>query len=146
MNIIIDGDSCPIKVRALIFNRSKKASIITYFITNRKIKHIAKGNEHINFVEVEIKKDSADDYIKNIFSKGDLLISNDLLLLNEIIKKFDATVLNMHGDVFDKDNIEARLTKRELNLDNYKNSKRDYQDQTKFANTFNDFLQKNKAK
>ncbi len=110
MNIYIDADACPVKNE-------------TYKVAARyKIKVFVVANQHLNIpldpnIEMKVVSgdfDAADDWIAEQITKGDILITSDILLAERAVKK-EARVLGSKGQELDEENIGAALASRELN-------------------------------
>ena len=95
----------------------------------------------------EAKKDSADNYIFENASSGDLVITKDLTLANRLLGK-EILVINDKGVVYSKSYIETHLAEREMNMDlsalGFGSSKSGYSELSfkKFRKTFENYIEK----
>lgn len=110
MTIYIDADACTVKNE-------------TYKVAARyKLKVFVVANQYLNVpldpnIEMKVVSgdfDAADDWIAEQITKGDILITSDLLLAERAVKK-EARVLGSKGNELDEENIGSALASRELN-------------------------------
>ena len=67
----------------------------------------------IKNVYVGQRFNEADEYILDLLSEKDIVVTNDILLAHECIKKF-ASVLKYSGEILNKTNIANEVSKRNL--------------------------------
>ncbi|MBM7623195.1 YaiI/YqxD family protein [Sporohalobacter salinus] len=109
MQILVDGDACPIK--ELIVDLAVKYSCEVIIISS--IAHWSNrlNNKLVKEVTVDSDPEAVDMKIVNLASSGDLVITQDYglaaLLLEQEIK-----VLSPRGKVFTRQNIDYLLAKR----------------------------------
>ena len=68
---------------------------------------------HIKFIQVASGFDVADDEIVKKLEKGDLVITADIPLADEVIEK-GGLAINPRGELYTKENIKARLNLRDF--------------------------------
>ncbi|MBC7420614.1 MAG: YaiI/YqxD family protein [Bdellovibrio sp.] len=109
LNIFIDADACPVKEE-------------TYRVADRcQLKVILVANQPMRIpedlrYELKVVKgnfDAADDWIVENVSRGDIVITSDILLADRCLKK-QARVLGPKGEEFTEDNIGGAIAMREL--------------------------------
>ncbi len=108
MKIFIDADGSPVVNIAI--EVGKKYDLETILVKNEA--HEFKS-DYAKIVTVDISPDSADFYIFNKISKGDILISQDFGLFAMVLSK-GAICINQNGDLFDNSNIDFILQNRHL--------------------------------
>ena len=112
MTIWVDADACPKPIKEIIYKaviRTKKSLIL---VANHFF-HYPSSN-YIRLVQVGKGIDSADHYIIQHVEKDDLVITADIHLASEVLKKY-AMAFNPRGDAFSLDNIRACLRMRDVN-------------------------------
>ena len=114
MIIWVDADSCPRQIREVVSRAALRLKIKTFFVANRKIPF--PGNAYTQGVQVPAKEGSADSYIVQKSSQGDLAITRDIPLADSLLEK-SLIVLNDRGDVYTPDNIKERLSIRDFMKD-----------------------------
>ncbi|MBI9071387.1 MAG: YaiI/YqxD family protein [Melioribacteraceae bacterium] len=144
MKFYIDGDAFPNLLKPIIFRAIEKYAIPTLVISNKRI---SIGNsKNVEYVIVSAGPDEADNRIVEMVCGGDLVITSDIPLADQVIEK-NAFVINHSGKFYNEDNIKQALAIRDL-----MQSIRDSGEQTKgpaplneknvreFANKLNQFL------
>lgn len=109
LDIYLDADASPVKEDT--FRVSKRYGLRVYVVSNRPI-FLPKADYIIPIV-VENEFDAVDHYIAGRATKGDIVITNDILLAERCLKN-EARVINPRGKVYDVDNIGEALATREL--------------------------------
>ncbi len=114
VTIFVDADSCPKMVRTYLLSYSKKLNLKIIFAANKNIPAEDAGD---NFSMVICSKESqaADLFIMNNATGNDIVITRDIPLADELIKK-EIVTINDRGDVFTKENIKRKLSERELSI------------------------------
>ncbi|MDC7232259.1 MAG: DUF188 domain-containing protein [Spirochaetales bacterium] len=111
MRIWIDGDSCPRQVRDIVNARCINEKIPLCYVANRELP--LPDSEFISFVLSSPAADSADDYIAEHASEGDLIITRDIPLAASLVESGRA-VINDRGTQFTKNNVRERLAQRDF--------------------------------
>lgn len=117
MIIWIDADSCPRPVREIICRTSIRLSLPLYFVANRTIPF--PENDLFKMILADSSPDAADDYIVENAIATDLVITRDIPLAKRLVDN-EILVLNDRGTVYTNNNINERLSVRNLMLDLYK--------------------------
>jgi|SRR5580704_13601904 uncharacterized protein YaiI (UPF0178 family) len=112
MNIWIDGDACPKAIKHILFRAAAKRRVMVIIVAN----HLATipPSPFIKRVQVESGFDKADKYIVSHIEAGDLVITADIILADEVITK-DALALSPRGMLYTSNNMKQILTMRHLN-------------------------------
>lgn len=110
MEILVDADSCPRRVRSIIRKAADRTCIKTLFVSDRKLAD-AMG-DRIENVLVDHGSGDVDDYIVEHVQAGDLVITHDIPLAARVVEK-GAVALDDRGSVFTQENIRERLSVRD---------------------------------
>lgn len=112
MRIFIDADGCPV-VKNTIRIGIKHGLKIT-IVKNHAV-HIENTHpEAVEIVTVDKSRDSADYYIANRLTPGDLVVTQDYGLAAMVLSK-NAYAINQNGMVYSVDNIDLLLDRRHMN-------------------------------
>lgn len=90
---------------------AKRTGVPTCFIANNPLP--IDRHPSLSFIQVAKGFDVADHLIVQRAQAGDLVITQDIPLADEVIDK-DAKALNPRGQAFTKENIKARLGMRDF--------------------------------
>ncbi|NCN42451.1 YaiI/YqxD family protein [bacterium] len=110
LTIFIDADGCAVKDE--VYKVASRHQLKVLVVANQHIRIPLAPNIEMKVVSSGF--DAADDWIAENISKGDILVTSDLLLAERVIKK-DAKVLGPKGRELDEENIGSALATRELN-------------------------------
>lgn len=111
MKILINADALPVIAKELIIKTANRTQTMAVFVANRITK--LPPSPFLSYVVVGAGFDVADDYIINHIQAGDLVITSDIPLANDVLEK-GAKVLTPRGEEFSKDNIKPRLNARDF--------------------------------
>lgn len=112
--IWIDADACPKVIKEVIYKFSGRLKIPVCLVANS---YMSVPHESlISFVKVDSGDDVADMYIAEQVNIEDLVITADIPLASEIVKK-GALAINPRGDVYDEETISERLSMRDFMKD-----------------------------
>ena len=109
MKIWVDADACPVVIRGMLCRAANRAEITVTFVANQFIR--VDPSPYIKSIQVPQGFDVADDEIVKRVHAGDLVITGDIPLAADVIKK-GAYVLNPRGEEYTKNNIGQRLQMR----------------------------------
>jgi uncharacterized protein YaiI (UPF0178 family) len=112
--IWVDADACPKVVKEVVYKVSARLKIPVTLVANSymNIPH----DPLITFIKVESGSDVADMYIVEHLAASDLVITADIPLASEVIKK-GALAINPRGELYDEENISERLSMRDFMKD-----------------------------
>ncbi|NRA18980.1 MAG: YaiI/YqxD family protein [Oceanospirillaceae bacterium] len=111
MAIWVDADACPAVIKEILLRAAQRTKISLNFVANQYIQ--VPNAINIKSIRVASGFDVADDEIVKRCSAGDLVITSDIPLADELIDK-GAQVLTSRGEVLDEQNIKARLNMRDF--------------------------------
>ncbi|MCP4433070.1 MAG: YaiI/YqxD family protein [Gammaproteobacteria bacterium] len=111
MKIWVDGDACPVVIRDVLCKAAERTATTTTFVANQAVP--IPRSKCIRSIQVASGYDAADNEIVARLEAGDLVITSDIPLASDAIEK-GAMVLSPRGEIYDADNIRARLTMRDF--------------------------------
>lgn len=111
MKIWVDADACPVVIRGILYKAARRTGITLTFVANQHIRLPTAPNIHM--LQVSSGFDVADNEIVKRVSAGDLVITSDIPLADEVIEK-GAHALSSRGEVFSVDTIKSRLNMRDF--------------------------------
>jgi len=109
MKILIDADACPGVIKEILFRAADRTKRYLVLVANHPV--YIPPSKYIRMHQVESGFDMADNEIVKRLVKGDLVITSDIPLAAEVIKK-EGFVLSPRGELYTKENIGARLSMR----------------------------------
>lgn len=141
MKVWIDADACPKIIKDFIFDFCLKKNIPISLVANSYLK--VPPHPLVQFIQVEKGADEADKYIVEQVKENEIVITADIPLASEVVKK-DATAINPRGEIYTKDNVGERLSMRDF-MQDLRDSGIETsgpppitkKDKEKFANSFN---------
>jgi len=111
INIWVDADACPVAVKEILFRAADRTGANLILVANKRMR--IPNSENIKFLLVEAGFDVADERIVDEVGEGDLVITSDIPLASEVIKK-GALALSPRGELHTKENISGRLAVRDF--------------------------------
>jgi uncharacterized protein YaiI (UPF0178 family) len=111
VRIWIDADACPKTIREIVYRASKRLRIPVTLVADRVMS--TPDTSLITSVQVEPGFNVADGHIVQNTCAGDLVITADIPLAAEIVRK-GATGLDPRGHMYTENNIGERLATRDL--------------------------------
>jgi uncharacterized protein YaiI (UPF0178 family) len=109
MKIWVDADACPGVVKEILYRVADRVQIEVTLVANQLLR--VPPSKFIRAVQVPAGFDVADREIVRLAEPGDLVITGDIPLAADILKK-DAYALNPRGEFYTADNIAQQLTMR----------------------------------
>jgi uncharacterized protein YaiI (UPF0178 family) len=111
MNIWVDADACPAAIKEILFRAADREKVQMTLVANQLIK--VPPSKFIKAVQVKPGFDVADNEIVKRVSSGDLVVTSDIPLADEVISK-QGHALSPRGELFTSENIKARLNMRDF--------------------------------
>lgn len=111
MKIWVDADSCPKVIRETLIRAAERTGVECTFVANHRVPVPTRAN--IRSIQVENGFDVADNEIVRLAGKGDLVITSDIPLADQIITK-GALALSSKGELYTSETIKARLNIRDF--------------------------------
>jgi uncharacterized protein YaiI (UPF0178 family) len=150
MNIWVDADACPGVIKEILFRVADRLEITVTLVANKLLR--TPPSRFIRAVQVPAGFDVADNEIVRLTQAGDLVITADIPLAADVLKK-DAFALNPRGEFYTVDNIQQMLSMRTF-MDELRSSGVDtggpapfsHADRQQFANQLDRHLTRHKTK
>lgn len=111
MHVLVDADACPAVVKDVLFRAARRVEICVTQVANQYLR--TPPSPFIKSIQVPAGFDAADARIVELATAGDLVITADIPLAAAALDK-GAHVLDPRGGWFSRENIEERLTMREM--------------------------------
>lgn len=111
MTIWVDADACPVIAKELIGKTAIRTNTPAIFVANQTIKLPKSPLLRLQLVASGF--DVADDHIVKHCQQGDLVITSDIPLANEVIDK-GAKVITTRGQEYTINNIKQALNMRDF--------------------------------
>ena len=111
MGIWVDADACPGAVKEILFRAADRTGTKLTLVANQRMR--VPNSENIDFLLVGSGFDVADELIVEKVSEGDLVVTSDIPLASDVIKK-GALVLTPRGEQLSDSNISSRLAVRDI--------------------------------
>ena len=111
MKIWIDADACPGVIKEILFRAAERTKRHLILIANHPL--YVPPSLFIRMQQVESGFDVADNEIVKRLESGDLVITSDIPLAAQVIKK-EGLVLSPRGELYTRENIGARLSMRDF--------------------------------
>ncbi len=111
MKIWVDADACPVVIKEILFRAAERAKIEMTLVANQPIR--TPSSHFVKMLQVPQGFDVADNEIVRRVAAGDLVITSDIPLADEVIEK-GGHALSPRGERFTPDSIKARLNMRDF--------------------------------
>ncbi|MFZ2451781.1 MAG: YaiI/YqxD family protein [Methylovulum miyakonense] len=111
MQIWVDADACPKAIKDILFRAAERLAITTTLVANHKL--ATPPSRHIKFLQVNAGFDVADNEIVKRLTEGDLVITGDIPLANEVLDK-GGHAINPRGELYTVETIKERLNMRDF--------------------------------
>jgi len=111
LHIWVDADACPVAIKEILFRAAERTQIMTTLVANSPLR-IPKS-PYIKMLQVRAGFDVADDKIVSLLQAGDLVITSDIPLADEVLAHH-AHALSPRGELFSADTIKSRLNMRDF--------------------------------
>lgn len=111
MRIWVDADACPAVIRDILFRAAERKGIRLTLVANQHIG--TPPSRWIDMLRVKPGFDKADNEIITRLTAGDLVITGDIPLADEVLKS-GGHALNPRGEFYTVETIRARLNMRDF--------------------------------
>ena len=106
MRIWVDADACPKVIKEILFRAAQREQLDLTLVANQAL--TVPSSTFINSVQVRSGFDEADDEILRRMTHDDLVITNDIPLAAEVLKR-KGLALSPRGELFKESTIGERL-------------------------------------
>ena len=111
MKIWVDADACPGVIKDILYRAAERVEVLLTLVANRPLATPRSG--YIRTMKVSHGFDVADRRIVELVARGDLVVTADIPLAAEVIRK-GAVALNPRGTLYTEENIGECLATRNL--------------------------------
>lgn len=111
MQIWVDADACPKAIKDILFRVAERTTITTTLVASQYLQ--TPPSRYIKLLQVKSGYDVADNEIVKRLSVGDLVITGDIPLANDVIGK-GGHAINPRGERYTQENIKERLNMRDF--------------------------------
>ena len=111
VRVWIDADACPGPVKDIVFRASRRLGVPVTLVANRPLP--LPRSPLITAVQVGSGFDEADHVLAQRAERSDLVITADIPLAARLVAR-GVAVLNPRGEAYSTENIQERLTLRDL--------------------------------
>lgn len=111
MKIWVDADACPTVIKDILYRAAERKQLPLILVANQPLR--VPPSKWIRTMQVSSGFDVADNEIAERCQSGDLVITADIPLAADVIKK-DGLALSPRGELFTKSNIGSRLNMRDF--------------------------------
>ena len=112
MQIWMDGDACPKPIKDILFRTAVRAKTLLIVVSNHAL--TTPPSPFIKRTQVGAGFDVADQYIVDNMQPGDLVVTADIPLADDVVTK-GGLALNPRGELYSKNNIKQLLAQRNMN-------------------------------
>lgn len=109
--IWVDADGCPVVVKEILFRAAQRTGVLLTLVANHPMRIPRQPN--VRFLPVDSGFDVADHEIARRCQAGDLVVTSDIPLADEVIAK-GALALSGRGELYTAENIRGRLNVRDF--------------------------------
>ncbi len=107
----MDADACPVVIKEILFKAAERTGIQLTLVANQPVR--VPPSRFISSIQVSSGFDVADNEIVKRVEDGDLVITGDIPLADDVIKK-GGQALSPRGERYTVENIKARLNIRDF--------------------------------
>ena len=111
MQIWVDADACPKPVKEVLFRAADRTQVKVTLVANQYL--ATPRSKFVDAVVVPKGFDVADNEIVKRMAAGDLVITGDIPLADEVIDK-GGIALNPRGTLYSRENIKNHLQRRDM--------------------------------
>ena len=111
LRVWVDADACPRPIKEVLFRAADKRGVQTTLVANQYLR--TPPSKFIQAVQVEQGFDVADNEIVRRMSPGDIVITQDIPLADEVIRA-GGIAINPRGTLYTEANVKDHLSRRDL--------------------------------
>ena len=111
MTIWVDADACPRSVRDILYRAAERRQVTVILVANQAID--VPRSRHVRMLQVARGFDVADNEIVARAVAGDLVVTADIPLAADVLKK-GVQAVSPRGEAFTDDTIGERLNMRDF--------------------------------
>ena len=111
MQIWVDADACPNAIKEILFRAAERLKVTVTLVANQLLR--IPPSPYIKVIQVPKGFDVADNKIAELTQPDDLVITADIPLAAEVLKR-GGCAIDPRGEVYTQDNIRERLNLRDF--------------------------------
>lgn len=111
MKIWVDADACPVVIKDILFKGAERTQTELTLVANQPLR--VPASRYIKAIQVQSGFDVADNEIVKLTEAGDLVITSDIPLADEVLAK-GGQALSPRGELYTTSNIKSRLNMRDF--------------------------------
>jgi uncharacterized protein YaiI (UPF0178 family) len=111
LTVWVDADACPRAIKDVLYRAAEKRQVMLVLVANQFLH--TPPSKFIKNVQVPAGFDVADNAIAEQLRPGDLVITADIPLADDVIGR-GATALSPRGMLYTAENIKDHLTRRDI--------------------------------
>lgn len=111
MHIWVDADACPVVIKEILYRAAERKQVSLTLVANKFLQ--TPKSPWITARQVGHGFDVADDYIAEQVQPGDIVITADIPLAAEVLKK-GGHAINPRGELYSHETINQRLGMRDF--------------------------------
>jgi len=111
MQIYVDADACPKVIKEILYKVVKRLQVSMILVADQYLR--IPQSEYISAIQVPSDIDSADEKIVELLDPGDLVITADIPLADQVVTK-GGFAINPRGELYTEQNIKERLAVRDM--------------------------------
>ncbi len=111
LTVWVDADACPRAIKDVLYRAAEKRQVMLVLVANQFLH--TPPSKYIRSVQVPAGFDVADNAIAEQLRPGDLVITGDIPLADDVIGR-GATALSPRGMLYTAENIKDHLTRRDI--------------------------------
>jgi len=111
MHIWVDADACPVVIKEILFRAAERKQVALTLVANKAMQ--VPRSPYITSKQVGHGFDVADDYIAEQVEAGDIVITADIPLAAEVLKK-KGHAINPRGERYSQETINQKLGMRDF--------------------------------
>lgn len=111
MKIWVDADACPVVIKDILFKVAERTQTELTLVANQPLR--VPASRYIKAIQVQSGFDVADNEIVKLTEAGDLVITSDIPLADEVLAK-GGQALSPRGELYTTSNIKSRLNMRDF--------------------------------
>ena len=111
MKIWVDADACPVAIKNILYKAAQRTRLELTLVANQPMQ--IPRLKWVRLLQVSPGFDVADNEIVKRMEAGDLVITGDIPLADQVLKK-GGHALSPRGELYSSDDIKGRLHMREF--------------------------------
>jgi len=111
MHVWVDADACPVVIKEILYRAAGRVGVPVTLVSNMSLR--VPPSPFITTIRVPKGFDGADQRIAALMQPGDLVITADIPLAAEVVRR-GGRALDPRGELYTEDNVQEHLAVRNL--------------------------------